>query len=182
MITPPLHHPLRRMFAGVTEHAFQTSLGVADPPLTDYLAEILSRFTHADALFPLRDGQGRRLDEVGQMLAEAQKLPPEGRTAREAHRQVGDVTLFWTGLFPEALERLRSVRKDAFIDYCLAGKHAYYVASSFDDDSADPAPAVLRRLAEQFELCAYGLQQVRRELDAMSAEGRAVPGPVRLIG
>ena len=31
---------LRRFFAGLTEFAFQTRLGVADPPLVDYIAWI----------------------------------------------------------------------------------------------------------------------------------------------
>ena len=80
------------------------------------------------------------------------------------HRHIGDFTLFWTGVYPEALKRLRSLlNKDHFIDYCTQGKRSYYIASTYESDPyAEEAP-VLRRLSEQFELCACGLSQVRRE-------------------
>src|SRR5438067_2232346 len=107
MWNPQLDHPIRRVFAGLTEHTFMTTLGVADTPLIDYLSEMLSRFLHMDDIYQLhRDG--RPLTEVVDMLMEAQGLPPEGRTAREVHRHVGDFTLFWTGVFPEMLGARRS--------------------------------------------------------------------------
>ena len=54
--------PLQRMFAGLTEHAFLTRFGIADPPLVDYLSGLLSRFVHADTVYRLRDADGRPLD------------------------------------------------------------------------------------------------------------------------
>jgi len=164
-------HPLRRLFAGLTEHAFLTTLGVGDPRLIDYLAALLSRFIHVDALYRLRNTQGRRLEEVAEMMLEAESLPHEGRTRREVHRHIGDFTLFWTGIYPEALNRLRSVmRKDHFIDYCTQGKRSYYIASTFEDDPYREEAPVLRRLSEEFELCAYGLNQVRREWERTHSE------------
>src|SRR5437016_607414 len=105
MWSPKPEHPLRRLFAGLTEQTFMNLLGVADPPLTDYLSELLSRFIHFDAVYRLRNAQGRRLEEVADMVIEARGLPPEGRTRREVHRHIGDFTLFWTGVYPEALRR-----------------------------------------------------------------------------
>jgi hypothetical protein len=164
MWTPQADHPLRRLFAGLTEHAFITTLGVADPPLVDYLSLLLSRFVHVDAVYRLRNSKGRRLEEVAGMMLEAEALPPEGRTRREYHRHIGDFTLFWTGVYPEALERLRSaMTRDHFIDYCEQGKRSYYIASTFDEAPYHEEAPVLRRLSAEFELCAYGLNQVRRE-------------------
>src|SRR5579875_3105800 len=91
-------HPLRRMFAGLTEHTFMNTLGVADPRLTDYLSEMLSRFIHVDAIYRLYNAQGKRLEEVAEMIIEAEAMPPEGRTRREIYRHIGDFTLFWTGV------------------------------------------------------------------------------------
>jgi hypothetical protein len=104
------------------------------------------------------------------MLLEAAALPT-GRTCREVHRHIGDFTLFWTGVYPEALKRLRSIlRKDHFIDYCEQGKRSYWIASTYEDDAyAEEAP-VLRRLSEQFELCAWGLSQVRKEWEQQPPE------------
>jgi hypothetical protein len=166
------NHPLRRLFAGLTEQTFQSTLGVADPRLTDYLSELLSRFVHIDAVYRLAGADGRRLEEVAEMMLEAEALPPQGRTRREVHRHIGDFTLFWTGVYPEALKRLRSaLSRDQLLDYTARGKHSYYIASTFAEDPyAEEAP-VLRRLSEEFELCAYGLNQVRREWERNRAGG-----------
>jgi hypothetical protein len=164
MVPLPPDHPLRRLFSGLTEQTFLNDLGVGDPHLIDYLSALLSRFIHLDAIYRLRNAQGKRLEEVVDMVLDAEELPPEGRTRREVHRHIGDFTLFWTGVYPEALKRLRSVvSKDHFIDYCEQGKRSYYIASTFKDDPYREEASVLRRLSEEFELCAYGLNQVRRE-------------------
>jgi hypothetical protein len=163
MWSPKPDHPLRRLFAGLTEQTFIHTLGLADPRLTDYLSGLLSRFIHVDAIYRLRSTGGKRLEEVAEMMLEAEALP-EGRTRREFHRHIGDFTLFWTGVYPEALRRLRSrLSVDQFIDYCEQGKRSYYIASTFEDDPYREEAPVLRRLSEEFELCAYGLSQVRRE-------------------
>ena len=164
MWIPPADHPLRRLFSGLTEYTFLTTLGVADPPLIDYLSLLLSRFLHMEDIYRLRDAKGRPLSEVVDMALEAQQLPPEGRTAREFHRHIGDFTLFWTGVFPESLEQRRPhLSKDAFIDYCAQGKRSYFIASTFEEEEEREAARVFRRLSDEFELCAYGLSQVRRE-------------------
>jgi hypothetical protein len=105
------------------------------------------------------------------MMMEAEALPAEGRTRREYHRHIGDFTLFWTGVFPEALNRMRSAMcKDHFIDYCAQGKRSYYIASTFEEEPYQEEAPVLRRLSEEFELCAYGLNQVRREWERSQPE------------
>jgi hypothetical protein len=153
---------LHRYFAGLTEQAFQTRLGVADPPLLDYLTDLLARFVHCDTIYRIRDLMGSRLIEVADMLAEAEARIGESR--REVHRHIGDFTLFWSGIFPEALRRLRtSSRKDALIDYCERGKRSYYIASRIRDHDDDEQSTVLERLSHDFELCVYGLGEVRRE-------------------
>jgi len=164
MWIPPTDHPLNRLFAGLTEHTFLTTLGVADPPLIDYLSVLLSRFLHVRDIYRLRSSAGRPLSEVVDMVIEAEQLPPDGRTSREFHRHIGDFALFWTGIYPESLEQLQAKsRKDAFIDYCTQGKRSYFIASTYEDDQSKEEARVLRRLSDEFELCAYGLNRVRRE-------------------
>jgi hypothetical protein len=158
------NHPLRRLFAGLTEQTFLSQLGVGDPHLIDYLSELLLRFINMDALYRLRNSTGKRLEEVVDMVFEAEALPPEGRTRREVYRHIGDVTLFWTGVYPEALQRIRlHLGKDQFVDYCEQGKRSYYLASTFEGEQYQEEAPVLRRLSEEFELVAYGLNQVRHE-------------------
>jgi hypothetical protein len=153
---------LYRFFSGLAEHAFQVRLGIADPPLVDYIAEMLVRFVHFDSVYKIRNLSGRRLEEVGEMLLEAEARVGDAR--RQVHQHIGDYTLFWTGVYPEALRRLRSAsRIDWFIDYCEHGKRSYFIASTLRDDTNADECEILARLSRQFEICAYGLGQIRRE-------------------
>ena len=165
---------LRRLFAALTEQTFQVELAVADPPVTDYLVELLLRFVRTDAIFRIRDASGRRLEEVAEMLMEAEERRAKPR--RELYRHIGDFTLFWSGVYPEALAGLRAPgRKDHLIDYCRRGKESYYIASTFDDEPYREEAPVLRRLSRDFELYTFGLNQVRREWEKLPAE--IAPGP-----
>lgn len=156
------HVPLCSYFAGLTENAFEARLGVVDPPLVDYLVELLTRFLRVDGIFAIRDLAGRRLDEVADMLGEADARVGDAR--RQAHRHIGDFTLFWTGVYPEALPRLCGRgRKDQFLDYSRQGKRAYKIASTIRSDASDTECEVLERLSHEFDTCVQGLTEVRRE-------------------
>jgi hypothetical protein len=180
MWDPPLEHPLRRMFAGLAEHAFFSHLGVADPPLIDYLSALLTRFIHNDAVYRLRGSSGRPLTELTEMVIAAEQLPAGGRTRRDYYRHIGDFALFWTGVYPEAVERLRSrACKDAFVSYTAQGKRGYLLTSRMEEEEHHDAEAELfRRLSEQFEVCAVGLRKVRDELNEL----RATPPNGGIIG
>ncbi|MCH8025227.1 MAG: hypothetical protein IH866_00405 [Chloroflexi bacterium] len=163
---------LRRMFASLVEHTFHVELGVVDPRLIDYLADMLVRFIRYDSLFRIRDTEGLRLEEVAEMILEAEQR--QARPQREIYRHIGDFTLFWAGVYPEALRRLRSpTRKDHLIDYCQQGKRSYYIASTFDDEPYRSEAPVLRRLSRDFELCSYGLSRIRREWERLRHAGPA---------
>ena len=171
MWDPPAEHPLRRLFAGLAEHAFLSRLGVADPPLIDYLSALLSRFVHTDAVHRLRGAHGRPLTELVDMVLEAQQLPAGGRTRREYFRHIGDFALFWSGVYPEAVDRMQHGRcRDHLVNFTALGKRSYFVASTFDDDAYRAEAPVLRRLSERFEMCAYGLREVRREWEELAAD------------
>ena len=153
---------LHQLFAALTEHTFQVDLGIADPPLTDYLTDMLLRFTRPEAIYRIRNTVGRRLEEAAEMLAEAEQR--QGAPRREIYRHIGDFTLFWTGVYPEALARLQSAdSRDHLLDYLEQGKRSYYIASTFDDEPYREESHILRRLSEEFELCSVGLRRVRKE-------------------
>jgi hypothetical protein len=170
---------LRRVFAATTEHAFEVDLGLADPPLIDYLVDLLIRFIRMDAIFKVRDPRGRRLHEVAEMMAEAEQR--QSNPQREVYRHIGDFTLFWAGVYPEALSRIKSPdRQDHLVDYFVQGKRSYYLASTFDQKPYDQEAPILRRLSEEFELCTYGLNRVRLLWEQEAAEyrsGRMLPSP-----
>jgi RecB family exonuclease len=166
MWDPPLEHPLRRLFAGLAEHAFFSHLGVADPPLIDYLSALLARFVHTNDVYRLRGSAGRPLTELAEMVIAAERLPAGGKTRCDYYRHIGDFALFWTGVFPEAVERTRSrAGKDALVSYTAQGKRGYLITSRMEEERHHDAEAELfRRLSEQFEVCAEGLRKVRAEL------------------
>jgi hypothetical protein len=160
----PESHPLHRLFRGITEQTFMAELGIGDPSLVGYLANLLAAFVPSDAVWKLRDGQGRRLKVVAAMVAEAEAAPNDERRF-ECHRHVGDFTLFWTGVFPESLPRLRGADSpDHLIHFQQQGKRSYYLASTLDG-GADAM--ILRRLSHEFELLAFGLSRVRREWERL---------------
>jgi hypothetical protein len=125
----------------------------------------------------IRQLNGRPATEVVTMMTEAQQRI--GLARREVHRHIGDFTLFWTGLYPESLRSLQgNHRGDSFVSYCAQGKLAYEIASEIEDETNAEAPSdLLHRLSEQFDLCAYGLREVRRQWEEGPTEGT---GPILL--
>ena len=177
MYPRPPQSPLVRFFSGLAEYAFQARLGVADPPLVDYITDRLVRCVHYDAVFHIRNPAGRRLEEVAAMLAEADARRGDAR--REIHRHIGDFTLFWSGLYPETLPRLQgNSRLDHLLDYWVQGKRAYHIAATIPASEPAVENELLERLSHDFELCAYGLGEIRREWERRDEEGNGPPQPL----
>lgn len=160
-----------RFFIGLCEYVFHTRLGVPDEPLVDYVSNLIIRFVRFDQIHRIRDLAGRPSHEVADMMNEAEQRI--GLAKRDVHRHIGDVTLFWTGVYPEALPQLRQVaKKDFLIDYTQQGKRAYYIASKIETDREEDAPAdVLERMSVHFEMCAYALGEIRREWERRDEDG-----------
>lgn len=153
---------LRRFFAGMSEYIFHSKMGVADIEMVDYLSDLLVRFTKTDAMHRIRQLNGRPATEVFSMMVEAQQRI--GQAKRDIHRHIGDFTLFWTGMYPESLrESGTGGVHDRFVSYCHQGKRAYEIASEIESDRQEAPCSLLRRLSHQFEMCAYGLTEIRRE-------------------
>lgn len=163
---------LDHFFTGLSEHVFHTQLGVVDTQMIDYVSGLLIRFTRTEALNRIRQLDGKPATEVVAMVAEAEKRIGEAK--REVHRHIGDFTLFWTGVYPEALREMRgSDKADQFVSYCAQGKRAYRIASTIQAEKPTATNDLLQRLSEQFEMCAYGLREIRREWERRDDDGRS---------
>ena len=158
---------LRMLFAELVREAFFNELRYYDSEVVTYVGNLLMDFTSTEQLYRIRDAKGRRLEEVGEMLIESNPLLAASSfdREREVRKHIGDCTLFFTGLFPESLKRpRRSLRLDYFVDYVKAGKESYDIVSRFDQFEYRRLAPLFRRLAENFELCMYGLNRVRDEI------------------
>lgn len=152
-----------RFFRGLTEYAFHTRLGVVDPPLIDYVALLLVRFLRADPSGSVPVAVPDAAD-VARLIVEARQH--EAAEAREEFRQIGDTTLFWSGLYPEAVARRHATGDAMLIEYRETGRQAYRLAAAIDaPDRAradlDDRP-LLERLACEYDVCVEGLGEVRR--------------------
>lgn len=162
------HEKLRQMFAGHVENALYSEIGLADPELVAYLTALLVRFVHMDTIFPPSRLDGQRIEGIAQLLEEMSGDTISLRKERDVHRHVGDFTLFWSGLYPEALRFGRSRvggQRDALLDYSVRGKQSYLRAAQLSDAGNDiPPRKLLQRLSTHYELCARGLEIVSRHL------------------
>jgi hypothetical protein len=143
------------MFASLTAENFAEHLGWPDGEVIEYITAVLTDFVHVDQLFRIRNAQGRRVEEVAEMLAEGDLLhrAESVEREREVHRHIGNYTLFMAGIFPEFLRRLKTSRvvasADALLDFMQVGKRSYRIVSEFTYrvvPAGGPLPEALREL------------------------------------
>jgi len=169
----PTSHPLRRLFRTLTERTFSQTLGWREADVIGYVSDVLVDFIHTENLYRIRNARGHRVEDVAEMLLEGDVLHRAGSLDRErqVQKHIGDFTLFLTGLFPEYVRRMKTRRilasPDAFLDYMHVGKRAYGVVAAHTEAAHTEAAPLFRKLSENFELCVYGLGNVRRDLDEL---------------
>lgn len=166
------NHPLRTLFQHLVRGNFRRGAQLDDPEVADYVSNMLTEFTHVENLYKIRNARGQRLGDVADMIVESNPLldAPSFDRERAVRKHVGDFTLFYTGLFPEAvgaLPKLKPLSVDTFVDYVKAGKESYRIVSAFNMfEYRDEAP-LFGRLAYHFEQCVHGLNLVKRDLEQM---------------
>src|SRR2546425_9852503 len=109
----PEHHPLRVLFSTLCRKNVLGVVRLERPDIADYLGGLLSRFVHVDELRRVRDAMGRPLEDVGEMLLEADRRERTGYflPAREGRRHIGDFILFFRGGVPEGVEAHATPRR-----------------------------------------------------------------------
>jgi hypothetical protein len=168
----PESHPLRDFFLDLVSRHYEHNLELRDAEVSCYVANILTEFCEDEQLHKIHDSQGRPLDDVGEMLLEADPVygaAPSFDRERQVRKHIGDYTLFFTGMFPEAINRfrLRRNRLENFVDFVKAGKESYYIVSKFDCFEYAKVAPLFRKLSENFEECMVGLNMVKNELQEM---------------
>ncbi len=153
---------LSRFFESVTRQAFG-DLSIDDAPALHYLTDLLTRFVRTEAVRTIRELPGQRLDSVADALLAIQHVwewespgfnPGAERVLR---RQIGDYTLFMTGIFRDHVDRLAVTGY-----YEHEGRRAYRFVAEVARARAEAEAPLYRRLSEQFELYAGALAYARK--------------------
>jgi hypothetical protein len=164
-------HPIRAFFAEALRTTLREDLGEDDLRIEAYLQRLLIDFMNWDGIYSIRDGEGRRVQSVSEMLeyGDVRLKANSFDREREVHRHVGDFLLFWSGLFPEALRGIKGpVGPDALLDPVGQGRHSYYVASTFSHDRYAEESGILRHLSDEFERYQFGMQCLRSRLPSLA--------------
>lgn len=169
------NHPLRLLFQSLVQRAFQGTLGIPQQEVSVYIANLLTDFAHRDAIYRLRDAQGKSLTDVADMLMEGdvRLRAASFDREREVHKHIGDFTLFWSGVYPEEMMQRRArLSRDSLLDYVQQGKQSYYIVSTFRHGPYARESALFQQLSQEFELIQYGLHLVRRDWERLRAKER----------
>ena len=166
---------LRKLLGELVWRHFFEDVRLEEPQVATYVTALLADFARTENLYRIRNVQGKRLEDVGEMLIESNPLLEAASfdREREVRKHVGDYTLFMTGLFPESVakaRRARQLRLDAFVDFMRAGKESYAIVSSFNQFEYKEEAPLFRRLSENFELCVVGLNLVKQDLEEFQRE------------
>ena len=164
-------NPLHQFFTVVVEHNYD-EVGVRSAEVQTYVATLLSEFCEVENLYKIKNADGRRLSDVGEMLLESDPVYGSATSfdrERQVRKHIGDYALFFSGMFPESLNgaRLRRSRMDSLIDFVRAGKESYYIVSKFEHFEYAKVAPLFRRMSAEFEQLVYGLNQVKNELEEM---------------
>lgn len=164
---PTPDHPLYHYLQALVHDSFAAARVPGDDGLQTYLSQLLLGFLHTDRIFSIRDADGRRVSSVADMVAEGDVLlnADSFERERQVHKHIGDFLLFWSGLYPEFLRRLKiEAFRDVGFDYARQGRESYYVASTFDYQPYTEEAKLLRRLSEGFVDYQHCLSLVRERL------------------
>jgi hypothetical protein len=168
----PENHVVREFFLALVEKHYSESVGLRDEQVCQYVANLLADFCETDEMFKIRNASGKPLTDVGEMLLEADPVygpAPSFDRERQVRKHIGDYTLFFTGMFPEAVNnsRLRRQRVESLIDFMKAGKESYYIVSKFDQWEYARLAPLFKKLSQDFEKCVIGLNIIKNELEVM---------------
>jgi hypothetical protein len=150
---------LQGFFFNVTRRSFQ-QLGISDPTVTEYVADLLSEFARADNLYRVRNRAGKKLDAVIEILTHSRPSgTADSRVLRERalRKYLGDYTLFMSGIFRSYVE------KAGFLDYYLQeGQRSYRTVSELDLSLYRAGFLLFQELSQKFEYYSGALDYMRK--------------------
>src|ERR1700676_2156418 len=168
----PDSHPLQQLFMELVGRQYAEEIGICDPQIVGYVSRLLSEFCDVEELYKIRNGAGKSLTDVGEMLMESDPVygpAPSFDRERQVRKHIGDYALFFTGMYPESINhfRLRRQRVESFVEWMKAGKESYYIVSKFEHFEYAKVAPLFAHLSREFEGCVYALNMVKNDLQEM---------------
>ena len=162
-------HPLEPFFQQMVRNSYEGKLGLNDPDVTTYVARLLCEFSQSDKLYQVRDEVGRPIEELADMVSAADPVlgpAPSFDAERALRKHIGDYALFVAGMYPEAMNSKRRLRRHrpSLGELIHAGKESYYIVSQFNLFEYEQEAPLFARLSDRFERCILGLTLVREEM------------------
>jgi hypothetical protein len=160
MISPS--HPLRRLFHETVSDCFRETLPHPDSEIAAYVADMLTEFSSTNALYQVRDSEGRSIRDLEALLLAAD--PVHGTATsfddeRRLRKYIGDYLLFSAGMAPKNSASDR--RRDEMV---RNGQESYWVVSQFNLFEYEREAPLFARLSNAFEPCMRGLHTVYARL------------------
>jgi hypothetical protein len=136
-------------------------LGVGDREIVEYVAALLTEFSHSDRWLRLRDAEGKRITSAVEMVLtqidERVSATERVEAERAVRKYVGDYTLFMSGLFRRFVER------GGYLGYYLAeGARSYRAVSELDVSLYRPGFLMFEELGRGFENYSGALDFMRK--------------------
>ena len=151
-------HPLRRIFHDLVRDCFREVLPRGSDEIGAYVADMLTEFSSADRLYPVRDARGRPVEELEALLLAADPVHGTAESfdaERRLRRHIGDYLLFSAGMAPRGAQT--PARREAMV---RAGQESYWVVAQFNLFEYEREAPLFARLSTCFEPCVYGLNEV----------------------
>jgi hypothetical protein len=167
-------HPLEPFFQQAVRNSYEGKLGLHDPDVTGYVANLLCEFSQADKLYKVRDARGHPVEELEALMLAADPVhgtAPSFDTERSVRKYIGDYALFVSGMYPEAMAtgRGRRAAHPSLGELIRVGKESYFIVSQFNLFEYEREAPLFARLADSFERCILGLTLVREDLNKRKA-------------
>lgn len=164
-------NPLQRLFQELVERNYG-EVGIRNSEIHAYVSNLLTEFCESENLYKIRDENGQPLHDVGAMLLAADPVygpAPSFDRERQVRKHIGDYTLFFAGMRPEAVNHfhLHRARLEDVIDLVRAGKESYFIVSKFEHFEYAKVAPLFRKMSQEFEQLVYGLNQVKNDLEEM---------------
>jgi hypothetical protein len=141
-------------------------VGIDDRNVADYIAEMLAQYADAERMNVRAPGSERSLDDFFEMVAALEEVDDSCRFALRA--EIGNRSLFFTGVFSERIEHRRCRRGAPGLNYYESlGRSSFHAASDHRLAYEFEVAPIYTALADRFGDARRALNEMKERLFSM---------------